>query len=265
MDGTRVRHLNCGTMRIPGATIVSHVLLVETPAGLTLVDTGYGTADIAAPARRLGAYRHISRPVLDPAETAVAQIRAAGLDPGDVRDIVLTHLDADHAGGLADFPAARVHLTESEWQAARHPATAGERARYRTAQWDHDPHIVTHAAGGDDWRGFAHAREVAGVVLIPMPGHTRGHAAVAVSTGDRWILHAGDAFYDHSVLTGTGREPLALRLQERAVAVDRARVRDNHRRLAALHRRADPDLLIVSAHDPALLAAARDERVVPPG
>ncbi len=256
-EKTRVRHLNCGTMRMPGATIVCHVLLVENGDGFTLVDTGYGTADVAEPGRRLGAYRHVSRPVLDPAETAIAQVRAAGIDPADVRDIVLTHLDADHAGGLADFPDARVHLTEGEWQAARHPATAGERARYRAAQWEHGPRVVTHGPGGEEWRGFAGAREVAGVVLIPLPGHTRGHAAVAVDAGERWILHAGDAFYDGSVLTGVGREPLALRLQERAVAIDRALVRDNHRRLAALHRRADPDLTIVSAHDPALLPGQR--------
>lgn len=244
-------------MRIPGARIVSHVLLVEAPDGLTLVDTGYGTRDVAEPARRLGAYRHISRPVLDPVETAVAQVRAAGLDPADVRDVVLTHLDADHAGGLADFPQARVHLTAAEWDAAGAPTTARERSRYRAAQWEHGPHVVTHGPGGDTWRGFTGAREVAGVVLIPMPGHTRGHAAVAVRAGDRWILHAGDAFYGRSVITGTGREPLSLRLQERAVATDRTRVRDNHRRLAALRRDCGPEMLIVSAHDPALFAEAR--------
>jgi hypothetical protein len=43
-----------------------------------------------------------------------------------------------------------------------------------------------------------------------------------------------------------------------AVAFDRKTVRDNHARLAELYRRAEPDLLMVSAHDPTLYARARE-------
>src|SRR3546814_18974113 len=46
--------------------------------------------------------------------TAVAQVRALGFDPRDVRHIIITHLDFDHAGGIEDFPAAAVHLTGRE-------------------------------------------------------------------------------------------------------------------------------------------------------
>ncbi|GAA2678144.1 MULTISPECIES: MBL fold metallo-hydrolase [Actinosynnema] len=257
----RVHHLDCGTMRLPGARVVTHVLLLETPTGLALVDTGYGTADIAAPARRLGAYRHVIRPVLDRAETAVEQVRGLGFAPEDVRDVVVTHFDTDHVGGLADFPWARVHVTATEWEAASRPSTALERGRYRAAQWEHGPQVSTHGPGGESWRGFAAARELTdvapGVVLVPLPGHTRGHAAVAVDAGSRLVLHAGDAFYDHRTLTGGGTPPLALRAQERAVAHDHRLLRANQERLAELHRQGEQDLLLVNAHDPALLAAAR--------
>ena len=47
------------------------------------------------------------------------QIQRLGFDPRDVRDIVLTHLDFDHAGGLCDFPEARVHLLGAELAGAR--------------------------------------------------------------------------------------------------------------------------------------------------
>jgi hypothetical protein len=50
----RVHHLDAGTMHPPGPDVVCHVLLVEGPDGLVLVDTGFGLADVAAPARRLG-------------------------------------------------------------------------------------------------------------------------------------------------------------------------------------------------------------------
>ncbi|MFJ1706340.1 hypothetical protein [Kitasatospora sp. NPDC088346] len=46
----KVRHLNCSTVHPPGARLVCHVLLVETPAGLVLVDSGHGLHDITDPA-----------------------------------------------------------------------------------------------------------------------------------------------------------------------------------------------------------------------
>ncbi|WP_394830243.1 MBL fold metallo-hydrolase [Pendulispora rubella] len=256
----RVHHLNCGSMRMPGAPLVCHVLLLETHHGLALVDTGFGSADIADPGGRIGSYRHVTRPRLDPEETAIAQVRGRGFDPADVRDIVLTHFDADHVGGLSDFPWARVHTTADEWTAASQRGSQLERARYRPAQWTHGPKLVPHGAGGDTWRGFPSATCLTeiddGVVLIPLPGHTRGHAAVAIDAGHRWIFHAGDAFYDQSIVTGIGREPLILTVQEWFVAHDWARVRRNHERLAELHR-SDPEVMLVSAHDPSLLERAR--------
>src|SRR6266542_36028 len=102
----RIHHLNCGTMcPWPGrlfsdhgslvhrGRIVCHCLAIESDAGLELVDTGIGTAD-------------------------------------DVRHIVPTHLDPDHAGGLSDFPGAAVHVLAAEHAAAMAPATANERRRY---------------------------------------------------------------------------------------------------------------------------------------
>jgi len=105
MSVPTVHHLDCAPMNpVGGAPLVAHCLLVETGSSLVLVDTGLGTADVADP-RRLGTFfRRAMRPELAMAHTAYHQIRALGYDPRDVQDIVLTHLDLDHAGGLADFP-----------------------------------------------------------------------------------------------------------------------------------------------------------------
>lgn len=116
MSTLRIHHLNCGSMRplgVPGG-IVCHVLLVEHASGLALVDSGVGTGYGIDPAGTFGAARFSVRPQYDEAETAVRQVRALGFDPRDVRDIVLTHFDADHVGGVVDFPWARVHLTTDE-------------------------------------------------------------------------------------------------------------------------------------------------------
>jgi glyoxylase-like metal-dependent hydrolase (beta-lactamase superfamily II) len=260
----KVHHLNCGTM-LPPATprLVCHVLLVEAPTGLVLVDSGFGLDDIADPRRRLGGSRVLIRPVLEAEETAARQVERLGSRREDVRHIVLTHFDADHIGGLSDFPHATVHATDAEVLGSMVSPSRRERSRYRPAQWAHGPKIVEHRPDGERWRGFAAAKELTdvapGLVLVSLPGHTRGHAAVAVDTGGRWILHAGDAFYHHGTLDGHSRVPGTLRAMESLIAYDGKRVRDNHARLAELYRRADPDLLIVSAHDPALLEEARAE------
>jgi glyoxylase-like metal-dependent hydrolase (beta-lactamase superfamily II) len=254
----KVHHLNCGTMRMPTAPLVSHVLLIESGDRLVLVDTGFGHDDIADAARRLGAVRHFLRPALDTRETAIAQIRALGLDPVDVRDIVLTHLDLDHAGGLSDFPHARVHLSAAEARGAIHHPSARERVRYRARQWAHHPILVEHDAAGDSWNGFAAAEPLddicPGLMMIPLAGHTRGHTAYALTVDDQTILHAGDAFFDHRVLAGT-RQPLMLTAFETVVAYDLHQVACNHQRLAELRDTTDPSLRLINSHDPALLPA----------
>lgn len=260
----RVHHLNCGTMRPPATPggLVCHVLLLETDHGLALVDSGLGLRDIADPAKRFGRARFFVRPAFDEAETAIRQVEDLGYDPRDVHDIVLTHFDADHVGGLADFPWARVHLTDAELTAALHPKGLVEKERYRPTQRDHNPVCIRHSPReGSTWRGFASAKQLTGiapgVVLIAMPGHTRGHAAVAVDAGEHWILHAGDAFYHHGQIDGSGHAPKVLTAMERALTPDWRRVQANHRRLAEVWSAGDPALLLVNAHDPSLLRHAQ--------
>lgn len=143
-----------------------------------------------------------------------------------------------------------------------HPRPARERLRYRRGQWAHGPKLVEHGPDGEPWRGFASAKPLdsigTGVVLVPMPGHTRGHAAVAVDAGHRWVLHCGDAFYHRGTLDGRFRVPFVMRAEEKLLSYNRNQLRDNQARIVELHRRHDPDLLIVCAHDPDLYQLARD-------
>jgi glyoxylase-like metal-dependent hydrolase (beta-lactamase superfamily II) len=254
----KVHHLNCGTMKLP-APMVCHVLLVETANGLVLVDSGYGTDDCTDP-RREGPTRHMLRASLSRAETAAHQIERLGYARDDVRHIVVTHLDLDHAGGLSDFPNAQVHVTSAEALGAIRAPSRREKIRYRSDQWAHNPTIVEHDPHGEKWRGFAAAKELneiaPGIALVSLPGHTRGHACVAVDAGHRWVLHAGDAFFHYGTLDGTP-VPRPLAAMESLFAFDRKRMLDNHARLAELYRRQDPDLLIVCAHDPTLLERAQ--------
>ncbi|HEY5206135.1 MAG TPA: MBL fold metallo-hydrolase, partial [Roseiarcus sp.] len=143
----RIHHLNCGSLCPRGgklfggsggplspAPMCCHCLLIEGDDGMILVDSGLGVEDVNEP-RRLGfLFNAMLRPRLDVAETALRQVADLGFRPSDVRHIVPTHLDLDHAGGIADFPDAAVHIFADELRAASHRSTIGERNRYRKVQ-----------------------------------------------------------------------------------------------------------------------------------
>jgi glyoxylase-like metal-dependent hydrolase (beta-lactamase superfamily II) len=258
----KVHHLNCGTMRpLAVGELVCHVLLVESDAGLVLVDTGLGLRDCDDSGRFGHIRRRLIRPALDPAETAAVQVERLGFQRSDVRHIIVTHFDADHIGGLADFPDAQVHVTAAEAFVAMRSRSIQSRIRFRPPQWSHGPKIVEHDPVGEAWRGFAAAKELTGIatgfVLVSLPGHTMGHACVAVDAGHRWLLHAGDAFYHPGSIAGTPPVPKWTARLETLVAFDQKMVQDNHIRLAELYHRQDPDLLMLCSHDPTLYARAK--------
>jgi glyoxylase-like metal-dependent hydrolase (beta-lactamase superfamily II) len=144
----KVHHLNCGTMHMPTAPMFCHVLLIETDNGLVLVDSGFGTDDCADPTR-VGPTRHMVSAILSREETVAHQIERLGFRRDDVRHIIITHLDLDNAGGISDFPAARIHLTAAEALGAIRAPSRREKIRYRSAQWARGPNIVEHHPHGE--------------------------------------------------------------------------------------------------------------------
>lgn len=264
---TAVHHLNCLTMaprasfggRVTPPRMVAHCLLVETAAGLVLVDSGFGTTDLTT--KRMGRPFILGmRPSLDLAETAVAQIRALGHDPADVTDIVLTHLDLDHAGGLGDFPDARVHVFADELDAARNPRTALEKQRYVPGQWAHGPQWVEHSVDGEEWNGFDAVRAIGeDVFIVPTRGHTRGHSAIAVKRpSGGWFLHAGDAYFGAGEKQTAPTCPPGLSLFQTMMQVDGKARKANQERLRELHASAGDDVTIFCAHDASEFDALAD-------
>lgn len=247
-------HLNCGTLQRAGApTVACHCLLVEDPSGLVLIDAGIGLCDVAEPARRIGAERVEQFGFqFDEALTAVRQLKARGHAPDAVRHIVLTHLDADHVGGLADFPTARVHVSERELAALR----AGS-ARYAVAQFAHGPRWDPHGPGGVvPWFGLDSYPLPLGLAaevrLVSLPGHTHGHCGVAVSRDGAWTLHVGDAYYLRVELERDDHPVSAL---SAAAAEDDARRRTTLRTLRRLQQEHGDRVEMFCYHDPTELPA----------
>ena len=266
----KVHHLNCGSLCPVGGrlftgrgsilergSLVCHCLLIETPRdGLVLVDTGFGTPDVADPRGKLGApFVAVTHPRALLEETAVHQVRRLGFDPSDVRHILVTHLDLDHAGGLVDFPRARVHVYETEYHAAMKP-TLRDSQRYKAHQWAHGPAWALYpTAAGEPWFGFPCVRALDGlppeILLVPLPGHSRGHSVIAVEASDGWLLHAGDAYFFRGEIHENDPPcPAGLRLFQSLVEADHAQRTANQRRLRELERAHGSEVRIFCAHDP---------------
>ena len=157
--------------------MVCHCWLIETARdGLVLVDTGLGgEAMMTANAGGREFSRLTGARDFD-SEAALTQVQALGFAPTDVRHIVLTHLDLDHAGGLIDFPWATVHVHAAELAAAHQRDTFFAKRRYEPSRWAHDVKWATYEHFGDTWMGLPATQQLRGleadVALVPLIGHT---------------------------------------------------------------------------------------------
>ena len=244
---TPIHHINCGTLVVPSyPTVVCHCLLLQDGERLALVDTGIGLQDVRNPVERLG------QPLIDMAgfqfnesDTAVHRIEAAGFSPEDVRHVILTHGDPDHAGGLADFPNAQIHISEEELV-----HVAGRYWRYVSSHFAHGPSWKTYGRSARQWFGLeARAVDVglsSEILLIPLFGHTLGHCGVAVQQEGKWLLHVGDAYYLRAELT-TDDHPVSAIAAQRAD--DDSQRRTSLERLRHLVRDHGDEVDVIGYHD----------------
>jgi glyoxylase-like metal-dependent hydrolase (beta-lactamase superfamily II) len=234
--------------------LVCHCLLIETNRGLVLIDTGFGLRDVQSPYSRLSPFFvKFNNIQFDRQYTAIEQVKQLGFSASDVRHIVLTHLDFDHAGGLEDFPEATIHVIQTEAEAARDRQGFITSRRYRPKQWDEVKCWKYYAAAGEPWFGFEAVRDLDGlppeILLIPLAGHTRGHAGVAIQTPEGWLLHAGDAyFYRHEMDASNRHCTPGLQAYQWLMEVDRAARLRNQDRLYALSI-AQSDVQVFCSHD----------------
>ncbi|CAA9226757.1 MAG: FIG01211180: hypothetical protein [uncultured Acetobacteraceae bacterium] len=271
----RIHHLDCGPMRPPGGALMDgvspgligrltcHCLAIETDRdGVVLVDTGLGLRDMARPWPRLPALNAgVLRFRFDPDRTALRHLKRLGISPSDVRHIVMTHLDFDHAGGLIDFPHARVHLMEAEAKAARQRRTVLDRLRYRPAQWGDTSrwHTYPDRAGGR-WFGFDAVVQLDNlppeILLVPLPGHTPGHAGVAIEGPRGWVLHAADTYFNRAEVHDAAPHgakkapPVGALAYERMMAWNPALARANQARVRELVASREAPMAVFCTHDP---------------
>ena len=204
-DRLTIEHTTCGVMGPLTHTathcMMCHCVVFQLGERIILLDSGFGTREMLEPNLLLGEEALFKLGIIvDVRLTAFERFKARGIRPDQVTDIVLTHLDNDHAGGLHDFPNALVHVSKEELD-----AYDGTRPRgpYKHYQISHNTKFATYERTSETWFDL----EVRSLKLpadmdakfVPLPGHTMGHCGVAYRENGKWSLHAGDSYFDPDV------------------------------------------------------------------
>jgi glyoxylase-like metal-dependent hydrolase (beta-lactamase superfamily II) len=217
-----------GRIRMPVAAF-----LVEHPKGNLVFDTGMHP-ELETTTERLKSTERLFDIEQAPQWTLAGQLTAAGVAPDDVNIAVLSHLHFDHAGGLAQLPAARVVVQHDEWAAAFADDLVAFGV-FNPADFDLG-HDRLEIDGEHDVFGDGSVR------VIPTPGHTAGHQSLLLNND---TLLVGDACYCQQALDLDALPPFGY---------DRARHREVFgwlRTEQAAGRR------LVYSHDPVQWADAR--------
>jgi glyoxylase-like metal-dependent hydrolase (beta-lactamase superfamily II) len=189
-----------------------------------LVDTGYDSDEAAARGRPIR---------LDP----VAALAPLGVAPEAVDRVIVTHLHYDHAGGLALFPNATLHMQAAEMAYATGPCMCHDTLRTPFTA-GHVCEAVRRLYAGKVIFHDGDAEIAEGVTIHRIGGHSRGLQAVRVLTEAGALVLASDAahFYEN-----------VLKRKPFPIVVDLQDMLDGFARLEAL---ADRPGLIVPGHDP---------------
>ncbi|HEY1598165.1 MAG TPA: N-acyl homoserine lactonase family protein [Pirellulales bacterium] len=177
---------------------------IETSEGTILVDTGE-TARTALPGYfpRWHPYFWLAVQLsVTPEQEIGPQLHGLGIDPLEVRKVVLTHLHTDHAGGLEHFPRAEILVSQPEYRAAE--GLAGQVRGYLPNRWPKwfQPRFIEFQKSADcaPFERSAPLTTDGAVMIVPTPGHTPGHVSVIVRDGDTSYFLAGDTTYSQDAL-----------------------------------------------------------------
>ena len=166
-------YMETGKLQIPFTT-----LLVNTGSKLIAIDTGTG-GQLAGTA---GSFN--------------ANLAAAGIDPKSIDTILISHFHPDHINGIKDkenaivFPNAEISVPEPEWafwmdDARMNAAPDGMKPAFRNAR-----RIFSDLK---DVKRFQPGKEVApGITSIAAYGHTPGHTAFTIASGNQSMLLLSD-------------------------------------------------------------------------
>ncbi len=236
--------LGVGVSKDDYARLPVPAFLVRHPtAGPVLIDTGLHPSVSTDPRQNLG--RILGGMFeLESGTDVPSRLRDKGINPKDVKVVILTHLHVDHASAISEFPNATFVVSAAEWEAAT--SSPSLRKGYRRQTFDYAFDYATVDFDADfigSYGPFGRTFDVFGdgtIRLVFTPGHSEGHCSVICSLPRRDFVALGDAAYFWRQIEG-GTEPYLV--------ADLHNWRRSLRELNA-YRQAFPYALVVPSHDP---------------
>lgn len=191
-----------------------NTFLIQSKGRSALVDTGSGN-------------------YLQPSAGKVQQnLKAAGVDPASIDTILLTHMHPDHSAGLTDmsngklfFPNAELVMHENElphWFDDAAMAKVDERSQkmyFLAGREQVEPYKK-------QTRLFKQGEVFPGVTAVPSPGHTPGHTAYLIASGNEQLMIWGDTVHVPEVQTAFPEAGMAFDTDLAAAAASRKRMFD---------------------------------------
>jgi glyoxylase-like metal-dependent hydrolase (beta-lactamase superfamily II) len=229
-----------------------HAWAVEHPEGVIVVDTGE-TARAMAPGyfpRWHPYFRLAVRVSVTPEQEVGSALRAVGIEPGDVRWVVLTHLHTDHAGGLAHFPGSEVIVSRTE-----HATAAGFMGKvrgylpHRWPDWFAPRLVDVSAEPFGPFPASMALTEAGDVRLVATPGHTNGHLSVVLTEEGGYVFLAGDTSYTQELMLAGAVDGVSPHPGKARETLDRIR------RFAQ-----DERVVYLPTHDPQAVARLEERR-----
>jgi N-acyl homoserine lactone hydrolase len=175
--------------------------VIDHPEGIIVIDTGQGT-HLLESGKSLHPYiRWETEFRIDREQEIGPQLRRLGISAPDVKRVVLTHMHADHDGGLAHFPSSEIVVARGEIKKAS--GLLGQIRGYLPNRWPSwfDPTPLDLA--NEPFGPFAACNRLTksgDIVAVATPGHTADHISILVREGDATFFLAGDASYDDRLL-----------------------------------------------------------------
>jgi glyoxylase-like metal-dependent hydrolase (beta-lactamase superfamily II) len=199
--------------------------VARSPSRTIVVDSGFSPEGGAA--RR--------RTTLMDMATA---LRAAGVNPDDVGQVVVTHAHYDHIGGLPAFRAAEVIMTQAEYEFWTGPLGDRTLFAHHTEAAEIGHLRALRAAGRLTLTGRSH-QVAPGVAVTQVGGHTPGQAVVTVDGGPGRIVLASDAVHYYEELERDRPFTTVVNLADMYAAFDQIREMEQ-----------DAGTRVIAGHDP---------------